>query len=24
VRDEGWPLGICDQERVPNHRELLS
>jgi hypothetical protein len=24
VRDEGWPLGIRDQERVPNHRELLS
>jgi hypothetical protein len=24
VRDEGWPLGTRDQERVPNHRELLS
>ncbi len=24
VRDEGGPLGTRDQERVPNHRELLS
>ena len=24
VRDEGGPLGTSDQERVPNHRELLS
>jgi hypothetical protein len=24
VRDEGRPLGARDQERVPNHRELLS
>jgi hypothetical protein len=22
--DEGWPLGIRDQEWVPNYRELLS
>jgi hypothetical protein len=22
--DEGWPLGACDQESAPNHRELLS
>jgi hypothetical protein len=24
VRDEGRPLGACDQESAPNHRELLS
>ena len=24
VRDEGWPLGACDQEPASNHRELLS
>ena len=24
VRDEGWPLGVGDQERAPNHCELLS
>ena len=24
VRDEGRPLGACDQEPAPNHRELLS
>jgi hypothetical protein len=23
MRDEGGPLGVRDQERVPNHRELL-
>jgi hypothetical protein len=23
VRDEGWPLGIRDQERVPNHRAAV-
>ena len=24
MRDEGRPLGVCDQESAPNHRELLS
>ena len=24
ARDEGGPLGACDQEPAPNHRELLS
>ena len=24
VRDEGWPLEVCDQESASNHRELLS
>ena len=24
VKDEGWPLGVGDQESAPNHRELLS